>query len=67
MPIEGGVIEDKHGVQLTPEEEQEFIEDLWENGIPMSFEDAIVFWNKWGHRVDFPEPDPEVWKKFKEL
>lgn len=58
---------DKNELPLSAEEEQEFVEDLWKNGIPMSFEDALIFWKKWGHRLDFPEPDPEQWKRLKDI
>lgn len=52
------MIVDRFGVQLTPEEEEEFIDDLWDAGIPPLKETIRQLWEKWGDRMGIPEPRP---------
>jgi len=50
-------VTDRHGVVLTPEELQEFEEDLWDLGLPPDPPEGIVaLWRKWGDRMGIPDP-----------
>ena len=48
---------DVNGVELTPEEVQEYWDDVFDGGIPMSPSYAKDYlWPKWGKRLGIPEP-----------
>ncbi len=48
---------DKDGIQLTTEETQEYWDDVFDGGIPMSPSYAKDYlWPKWGKRLGIPEP-----------
>lgn len=48
---------DKDGKPLSPEERQEYWDDVFDGGIPMSPEYArTVLWPKWGERLGIPKP-----------
>lgn len=48
---------DKDGRPLSPEEEREYTDDLFDGGIPMSQAYARDYlWPKWGARLGIPEP-----------
>ena len=49
------VIYDRHGVRLTKDETDEFLEDVWDAGIPpCTAELLIALKTKWGERMDIP-------------
>lgn len=50
------MILDKNGKPLSPEEEREYTDDIWDNGIPMDKDNARRLWEKWGDRLGLPEP-----------
>lgn len=57
---------DKDSKPLSPEEEEEYENDLWDCGIPMGKHDARRLWEKWGVRLGIPEIFPELASKEKE-
>jgi hypothetical protein len=49
---------DKDGVQLSEEEVQEYWDDVFDGGIPMSSSYAKDYlWPKWGERLGIPKPE----------
>lgn len=52
--------------ELTPEEQNEFENDLWDCGIPMGKRDARRMWEKWGVKLGVPEIFPELASKSNE-
>lgn len=57
------IILDKDGKPLSLEEVEEYTNDLWDCGIPMSKKDARRLWEKWGERLGIPEVFPELSSK----
>jgi hypothetical protein len=51
---------------LSSEEAEQFMEDLWECGIPpVSFEEWRAFYHKWKDRVELPDLNLENYNLFK--
>lgn len=49
---------DVNGVPLTKEEVQEYWDDVFDGGIPMSPSYAKDYlWPKWGERLGIPKPE----------
>lgn len=61
------VILDKNQKPLSPEESEEYENDLWDCGIPMGKQDARRLWEKWGERLGISEIFPELSSKEKEV
>ncbi len=59
------IILDKDGKPLSPEEAEEYTNDVWDCGIPMGKQDARRLWEKWGKRLGIPECFPELASKEK--
>ncbi len=51
------MILDKDEKPLSSEEENEFMDDVWDAGIPMSEKSALELLNKWGERLGIPKPE----------
>jgi hypothetical protein len=47
---------DKDGKPLSDAERDEYWEDVWSSGVPMSKSAAIWLWEKWGERLGIPDP-----------
>lgn len=61
------IVFDKDGKPLSPEECEEYDNDIWDCGIPMGKEDARRLWEKWGERLGMKEIFPELASKEKEV
>lgn len=48
---------------LSAEEQEEYTNDVWDCGIPMSKQDARRLWEKWGKKLGMPEIFPELAEK----
>ena len=56
---------DKDGKPLSPEEVEEYSNDIWDAGIPMGKLEARRLWEKWGERLGMVEIFPELASKDK--
>lgn len=57
-PTEPKRVLDKDGNPLSPEEEREYTDDVFDGGIPMSAEYVREYlWPKWGVRLGIPKPE----------
>lgn len=59
------IIRDKDGKPLSPEEAEEYTDDVWDCGVPMSNQATRRLWEKWGERLGIPECFPELASKEK--
>ena len=51
---------------LSEEEEKQFLDDLWDCGIPpQCLNEWRALYEKWRHKVDLPEPTKELFSLFK--
>jgi len=53
-------IVDKDGVPLTDKEREEYWDDVWDAGVPMSHASAVWLWEKWGKRLGLKKPDGDA-------